>query len=243
MKLSNNLAVEQRVKDIIKRLNILADEEKVSIKSKKFGIVATNSLGVYHKDLKVIAKEIGTDSELALALFDSNIYEARILCSKIFDPADLTEPLMDSWVKTFENWEICDSFSIALFAKSKFAVKKSKSWTSRKREFVKRAGFATIAAYCMADKRAINEVFESFFPLILKEAIDERLYVKKAISWALRNIGKRNIDLNKAAKELSRKLLKLNSKSARWIAKDALNELTKENVRMSDYPRSIYSPN
>ncbi len=223
--------------EVLECLYDLKDAEKVIFKEKKFGVISNNSLGIYHKELKMIAKEIGQNNELALQLFDSGIYEGRLLCSKMFKPKDVTEQLMEKWVKTFENWEICDSFSMGLFAKSKFALTKIVAWTERAPEFEKRAGFATMAAYCMADKKSANELFEQFFPIIKREANDERLYVKKAVNWALRNIGKRNIDLNEKAIEVANEILNFESKSAKWIAKDALKELQKDGVRLSNYPR------
>lgn len=226
--------------EIIECLYDLKDAEKVILKEKKFGIKSNNSLGIYHKELKMIAKEIGPDNKLAIQLFDSGIYEGRLLCSKMFKPKDVTEPLMEKWVKTFENWEICDSFSMGIFSKSKFALTKILEWTQREPEFEKRAGFAILASYCMADKKAGNELFEQFFPIIKREANDERLYVKKAVNWALRSIGKRNIDLHRRAIEVSHEILKFESKSAKWIAKNALTELKKDNLRMSDYPRAEY---
>ena len=228
--------------EIIERLYDLKDDQKVIFKEKKFGIISNNSLGIYHKDLKIIAKEIGQNNTLALQLFDSGIYEGRLLCSKMFKPKDVTEALMEKWVKTFENWEICDSFSMGLFSKSKFALPKILEWTERNSEFEKRAGFTIIASYCMADKTSENELFEQFFPIIKREANDDRLYVKKAVNWALRNIGKRNIDLNKKAIKVALEILEFESKSAKWIAQNALTELQKENIRMSDYPRAQYRP-
>ena len=115
--------------EIIAGLHDLKDAEKVIFKEQKFGIISNNSLGIYHKELKMIAKEIGPNNELALQLFDSGIYEGRLLCSKMFKPEDVTEALMEKWVKTFENWEICDSFSMGLFAKSKFAIR---SWSAHR---------------------------------------------------------------------------------------------------------------
>ena len=229
--------------EIIECLYDLKDAEKVIFKEKKFGIKANNSLGIYHKELKMIAKEIGQNNELALQLFDSGIYEGRLLCSKMFNPKDVTEPLMEKWVKTFENWEVCDSFCMGLFSKSKFALAKILEWTEREPEFEKRAGFAIMAAYCMADKKSENELFEQFFPIIKRAANDERLYVKKAVNWALRNIGKRNIDLNEKAIDVANEILLFESKSAKWIAKDALKELQKDDVRMSNYPREKYKKN
>lgn len=227
---------------VLDELHKLANPEKVVFKKKKFGIVAADAIGVYHADLKVLAKKIGSDNELALKLFDSGIFEGRLLCSKIFKPKDLTEELMETWIPTFENWEICDSFSMGLFSKSPFAVKKIMEWSSREREFEKRAAFATLSSYCMADKKSHNELFLSFLPIIERESTDERLYVKKAVNWALRSIGKRNIDLNKAAINLSNEILKKDSKAATWIAKDALRELEKEGANILDYPRAIYRP-
>ncbi len=226
--------------EIIECLYDLQDAEKVIFKEKKFGIISNNSLGIYHKELKLIAKEVGQDNKLALQLFDSGIYEARLLCSKMFNPKDVTEPLMEKWVGTFENWEICDSFCMGLFSKSNFALAKILEWTHSKPEFEKRAGFAIMASYCMADKKSDNELFEQFFPIIIRESNDDRIYVKKAVNWALRNIGKRNVDLNKSAIEIAYEILEFDSRSAKWIAKNALNELQKENIRMSDYPREIY---
>lgn len=225
---------------IIDLLKKEANPEKVLLKEAKFGVTAINSLGIYHKDLKEIARRIPKEDEIAIQLFDSNIYEARLLCSKVFNPKNLTEELMEKWVSTFENWEICDSFSMGLFAKSKYAVPKAVEWTNRTREFEKRAGFAIIAAYCMADKEALNDTFEQFFSIIKRECTDERIYVKKAVNWALRNIGKRNVDLKLRAIAIAKEIAEKNDKTAKWIANNALKELTAEKIRISDYPRSIY---
>ncbi len=225
---------------ILAELNTLADPEKVVKKREKYAIEATNSLGIYHSDLKEFAKKLPRDTDLAVRLFDSGIYEARLLCSKIFKPEHLTEVQMERWVKTFENWEICDSFCMGVFSKSKYAVPKAMEWSGRKSEFEKRAGFAIMAAYCIADKEAGNKVFEQFFPIIYRESIDGRLYVKKAVNWALRNIGKRNKDLNMMAISWAKKITMKDSKSAHWIGSNAIKELEKENVRISNYPRVIY---
>lgn len=169
------------VDHIIDLLKAQADPDKVAFKETKFGIVSHNALGIYQAELKAIAKKIPKDDAIALALFDSHIYEARLLCSKIFDPTSLTEALMDRWTDTFENWEICDSFCMGLFAKSTYAVPKAIEWSKRAETFVKRAGFTTMAAYCTADRVASNEVFQQFFPIIKRASTDERLYVKKAV--------------------------------------------------------------
>ena len=226
--------------EVISELQQLANPDKVAFKKAKFGVVAANSLGIYQKDLKELAKKIGTNSTLAVQLFDSGIYEARILCSKIFNIHDLTNELLEKWVVTFENWEICDSFCMGLFAKSKFAVPKILEWSQRESEFEKRAAFAILAAYCMADKKASNAVFIDFFPIIIRASNDDRLYVRKAVNWALRNIGKRNIDLRKEVLVTAKKIINLNTKSAKWIGSDAISQLTRTKVNILDYPRAIY---
>ncbi len=225
---------------IIEVLKREANPNKIMIKQKRFGITADNALGIYHKELKALAKTIPKDDKLAIELFESKIYEARLLCSKIFNPNNLTEQLMDKWTSSFENWEICDSYCMGLFAKSKHAIPKAIEWSQRTREFEKRAGFTTIAAYCMADKNADNKTFEQFFSIIKKESTDDRLYVKKAVNWALRNIGKRNVDLKSQAMVVAEELIESNNKSAHWIGKNAIKELKKDKIRISDYPRNIY---
>jgi 3-methyladenine DNA glycosylase AlkD len=135
------------VNEIIDALHFIADKDLISFKEKKYGIKTKNALGIKHSDLAGIVKEINKSDALALALFNTGIYEAKILCSKIYNPKNLTAAQMDDWITHFDNWEICDSFCMALFAKSKFAVQKAIEWTERQREFEKRAGFATMAAY------------------------------------------------------------------------------------------------
>ncbi len=240
--LINNYHKKQKLtyQEVIEKLYDLENQEKVVFKEHKFGIISKNSLGIYHKDLKELAKKIGKNSELGIQLFDSGIYEARILCSKIFNPKDISENLMEKWVRTFENWEICDSFCMGVFAKSSLALTKILEWSTREEEFQKRAAFAIMAAYCMADKTSDNLLFQQFFPMIIDASKDDRLYVKKGVNWALRNIGKRNVDLRQDAIKVANKLILLEHKSAVWIGKHALKELQKESTRSSDYPRKIY---
>lgn len=230
------------VEQILERLHQLADPEKVVYKAKKFGISTQNSLGIYQKDLNDLVKELPKENDLALALFDTGLYEARLLCSKLFQPKDLTADLAEQWILVFDNWEICDAFCMGIFAKSALALEKGIAWTDRTATFEKRSGFTTLAAYCMADKKADNAVFEQLFPLILAQAEDNRIYVKKAVNWLLRNIGKRNKDLHQRALEVAEEVLALPYPAAQWIAKDAIRQLTKYKVRLSDYPRAIYRP-
>jgi len=230
------------LQQVLRRLKTLSDPEKIKVKETKFGINAKNSLGIYHKDLKILAKVIGQDNKLAVELYETGIYEARILCSKIYDPKRLSKKQMDGWAANFDNWEICDSFCMGFFAKSNHALSKAREWSEAEGEFVKRAGFVIMAAYGFADKKSGNEVFEQFFQPIVREAGDDRLYVKKAVNWTLRNIGKRNIDLQRRAIEIANYLLTIDSSSAKWIAKNALSELEKPKPSILDYPRHLYRP-
>ena len=226
---------------VLRQLQDLENKDKVVLKQLRFGVHANNALGIYQADLKRLAKQIGKNDELALALFETGIYEARILCSKIYSPENITLKQMDYWASSFENWEICDSFCMGFFTKSIHALEKASIWSQSDSEFIKRAGFTIMAAYGFENKQAGNEVFESFLIPIKRQSYDHRVYVKKAINWALRNIGKRNKDLRSKAISLCYELLEKEQKSAQWIAKDALRELEKPTVSMLNYPRAIYA--
>ncbi len=230
--------------EIIESLHFLADPELVKKREVKFGISNTNGLGISHKDLNQIAKNIGYNKDLALTLWRTNIYEAKLLCSKCFPPNELTNELAETWVKTFNNWEICDAFSQNIISKSPLALTKIKAWTSRKGEFEKRAGFATMASYSYAHKKEINKVFMSFFSIIESSITDNRLYTKKAVNWAIRSIGKRNEDLRDSATSFCYKMNEKypNDKACSWIIKDALRELEKDTCKIMDYPRETYRP-
>lgn len=226
--------------EVLSLLESLGNEDAQNFKASKFGIKTSNSFGVFQKDINAIAKQIGKNDKLALELWDSENYDARILCSKIFTPKNVTSELMEAWIPAFDTWEICDSYSMKLFAHSPLAVMKINSWANREPEFEKRAAFATMAGYCIADKKAPNEVFEDFLLLIKRESWDERLYVKKAVNWALRGIGKRNEDLKSMAINAALDIAKIDLKGAKWIGNNALKELLDPKVRSSDYPRNIY---
>lgn len=227
---------------ILAQLKSLANPQKALYKAKKFNIQAQNTLGIYQADLKALAKELPQNAPLALELYQTGIYEARLLCAKIFPMQDLTGEQMEQWVQEFENWEVCDTFCMGLFAKSPLAVEKIHAWVDRTAEYERRASFATLAAYCMAAKKANNAHFQQFFPLIEEAADDNRIYVKKAVNWALRNIGKRNKDLHQDAQACAEKLLQRPEKSAQWIARDALKQWSKPNYKYADYPRAVYRP-
>lgn len=225
---------------VLAKLKRLGRAKIVKTRERNFGITANNALGIYQKDIKTIAKGMGFDDDLAVRLFDTGIYEARLLCSKVYDPLNLTHALMEAWVRTFENWEICDSFCMGLFSRSKFALPKALEWSKRDAEFVKRAGFVIMAAYGSTNKEADNDVFQQFFPVMVREAKDERKYVSKAINWALRQIGKRNPDLRAEAIKTAKRLLRVEHRAAQWIAKDALKELVNPNTKILNYPRRFY---
>ncbi len=193
---------------------------------KRFGINPENTLGVSAPVLRGLAKEIGVNHLLALELWRSGMHEARILAGLVDGPSLVTEEQMEKWVTDFDSWDICDGVCSNLFDKTIFAVRKAKGWSRRNEEFVKRAGFVLMAAMAVHDKKASNEVFLSFLPIIKKGSIDERNFVRKAVNWALRQIGKRNMELNRAAIKTAKEIQRFNSKAARWVASDALRELT-----------------
>jgi len=196
----------------------------------KFGIVAKKVYGIKIPVLRSLAKEIGKNQKLSLELWDSNSWETRILAAMIGDSDLLSVAQMESWMKDFDSWEICDQCIMNLFEKHPSAWEKAREWSIRPEEFVKRAGFVMMARLAVSDKNAADERFEEFFPLIVREACDGRNMVKKAVNWALRQIGKRNILLHEKAVCCAREIQALDSKSARWTAADAIRELLSDAV-------------
>ena len=197
----------------------------------RFGINPENTYGVSIPNLRKIAKESGKNHVLAQELWASGIHEAKILASMIDDPKEVIEEQMEVWVRGFDSWDVCDQVCMNLFDKVPLAWQKVSEWAEREEEFVKRAAFALIACFAWHDKTAADEEFIRFLPIIIKGATDERNFVKKAVNWALRHIGKRNPNLNAAAIKTAEEIKKLYSKAARWIASDAIRELTGEAVR------------
>ncbi len=216
--------------EVIKKLKSLSNPEAVEGMA-RYGINPQNNLGINVTTLRKLAKEIGEDHKLALELWASGIRDARFLAATIDDPDQVTEEQLESMVLDLNSWDICDHCCSDIFLNSKFAYKKAIEWSARKEEFVKRAGFSLMARLAVRDKKAKDEEFERFLPIIKREATDERNYVKKAVNWALRGIGKRNIYLNKMAIKNAKDIQKMNSKSARWIASDALRELTSDRIQ------------
>lgn len=197
----------------------------------RFGITSKKVFGVGATPLRTLAKRIGKNNALAGQLWKSGYLEARILASLIDDPAKVTPAQMDRWVKDFDNWAVCDACCGVLFDKTPFAVKKAFQWSRDKREFVRRAGFVMMAELAVHDKEASDGVFERFFPSLRRGCTDNRNYVRKAVNWAVRQIGKRNTSLNRKAIRLAREMHSVDTSSSRWIAADALRELTSSSVR------------
>jgi 3-methyladenine DNA glycosylase AlkD len=197
----------------------------------RFGINPKNTLGVSIPIIRSMAKEVGRDHRLAQQLWASGIHEARILAPMIDDPPQVTATQMESWVKDFDSWDVCDQCCSNLFDKTTVAHQKALEWSARKDEFVKRAGFVLMACLAVHDKEASNSQFERFLPVVVRESTDERNFVKKAVDWALRQIGKRNLSLNRLALKTAKQVQKKNSRSARWIASDAIKELTSISVQ------------
>ncbi|WP_121811434.1 DNA alkylation repair protein [Mucilaginibacter kameinonensis] len=191
----------------------------------RFGIDSSRALGVKLPEIRKLAKIIKKDHELALALWDTQIHEARMLASMIAEPKQVTPELMDKWAGDFYSWDICDQVCGNLFDRTPFAIDKAVEYSSHQEEFVKRTGFVLMAEYAIHNKTAPDEVFLNLFPIMEREAWDNRNFVKKAINWALRQIGKRNNILKVNAINTARNIYNQSSKSAKWIAKSAIDEL------------------
>jgi 3-methyladenine DNA glycosylase AlkD len=198
----------------------------------KFGMTSTNRLGISVPDMRKISKENGKDHEVATELWDTGIPEAQIVAALIAEPEILTEEQMEHWVKDINSWDVCDQVCLNLFDKSSLAWKKIYDWSEREEEFVKRTAFSLIACIAWHDKTLADEKLIELFPLIKRESTDERNFVKKAVNWALRHIGKKNKNLNNAAITLAKEIKQIDSKSARWIANDAIRELESEKVQL-----------
>ena len=218
------------VKNVLDELQSKAKPDQLAGMA-KYGMTVERRLGVSVPDMRKLAKELGRDHALALDLWRTGIAEARIVAGMVADPAKLTEGQMEEWVKDIDSWDVCDQVCMNLFEKSQLAWKKIIDWSEREEEFVKRTAFSLIACLAWHDKKASDEKFVELLPVIMREAADERNFVKKAVNWALRNIGKRNVRLNEAAISTAKEIQRLDSKAARWIAADAIRELESDAVQ------------
>jgi 3-methyladenine DNA glycosylase AlkD len=217
-------------REIIELLKSLSNPKAVEGMA-RFGINPRGTLGVSIPNLRKIAKAAGKDHEIASQLWKSGIHEARMLAGFIDDPALVTLKQMEKWVSDFDSWDVCDQVCSNLFDRTPFAYEKAVEWAGRQEEFVKRAGFVLMAALAVHDKAAGESEFKKFLSVIKREASDGRNFVKKAVNWALRQIGKRNARLNRLALKTAAEIQKLQSRSARWIAADAIRELESEAVQ------------
>jgi len=217
------------VDSVLKELRALSNSKNVAGMA-RFGINPKNTLGVSVPQIREVAGKAGKNHALAQQLWKSGVHEARILAGFVDEPQFVTEEQMETWVSEFDSWDVCDNVCGSLFDKTDLAYEKAAEWSSRKEEFVKRAGFALMAYLAVHDKKAGNEVFVRFLPMIKRASDDDRNFVKKAVNWALRQIGKRNLDLNKLAVQTAKEIRKTEPRPAKWIASDALRELTDKKV-------------
>jgi 3-methyladenine DNA glycosylase AlkD len=206
------------------RLEELADPTQLEGQA-RFGIDVSNSLGIGMPALRDLAREAGRDHVLAQDLWSSGIREARILAAFVDDPSSVTEDQMEAWAGEFSSWEVVDACCCNLFDRTGYAYSKAIEWSRREEEFVKRAAFSLMACLAVHDKRAENRDFAEFFAAIEREACDGRNFVKKAVNWALRQIGKRNLELRAAAIEVAERVGRMDCRAAKWVASDALREL------------------
>jgi len=216
--------------EILAQLKSLGNPENVAGMA-RFGINPESAFGIKVTTLRKLAKDIGRDHQFALDLWDSGFHEARMLATIIDDPKQVTEKQMESWIKDLNSWDLTDGLAGNLLDKTPVAYEKAIEWSHRQPEFEKRLGFALMAWLPVHDKQAPDVKFEIFFPQLEAESDDDRIYVKKAISWALRNIGKRNLALNAAVIPIAENIAARGSKAANWIASDVLRELRSEKTQ------------
>jgi 3-methyladenine DNA glycosylase AlkD len=216
---------------VVQELRSMADPSQLDGMA-RFGIRTDRALGgIGVPRMRALAKRVGHDHALAGELWATGIHEARLVATMVEEPPAVTEAQMESWVADVDSWDVCDQLCGNLFDRTPFAYRKAVDWSGREEEFVKRAAFALMAALAVHDKGAPDERFLAMLPLIEREAPDHRNFVRKAVNWALREIGKRNAALNAAAVTTARRILAEGPRSARWVASDAVRELTGEPVQ------------
>lgn len=216
--------------DLIAELRSLADPANVEGMA-RFGISRNGTLGISVTTLRRIARRVEPDHALAAALWGSGIHEARMLATIVEVPERVTSRQADAWARDLDSWDVCDGFAFDLMSRTPLRWAKPATWARSKREFVRRAAFSLIAGLAAHDKEAADEQFIALLPLVREDATDDRNFVKKAVNWALRQVGKRNMALNRQAVALARELRASESRAARWIGADALRELTSETTR------------
>jgi 3-methyladenine DNA glycosylase AlkD len=215
---------------VLHELGAMADPSRLAGMA-RYGIATDSALGVTVTELRAFARRLGRDHELAAGLWGSGIHEARMLATMVDEPARVTEAQLEAWILDVRSWDLCDGLCGNLIDRTPFAFDKAVEWSARPEEFVRRAGFALMAWTAVHRKDVGDEPFEAFLPIVRAGATDERNYVKKAVSWALRQIGKRNPALNRQAVAVAASLRGEDSRVARWVGSDALRELTSDAVR------------
>jgi 3-methyladenine DNA glycosylase AlkD len=215
---------------IMERLKTLANPDAIAPMA-RFGINPKKAYGLTIPTLRKLAKEIGTDHLLAERLWSSGIREARILATMIENPGEVDTAQMDRWARQFDSWDVCDQCCNNLFSRTDHAYQKAAEWSTHDKEFVKRAGFVLMACLAIHDKKAQDDAFATFLTMIKQAATDDRNPVKKAVNWALRQIGKRNPNLYRKALRRAREIYRMDVPSARWVGRDALRELNSKAVQ------------
>jgi 3-methyladenine DNA glycosylase AlkD len=218
------------VQEVLKKLKAKARPDQLEGMA-RYGMAVEKRLGVAVPEMRKIAKETGKDHHLALELWQTGIAEAMMVASMVDVPEEVTEEQLERWVQDFNSWDVCDQVCMNLFEKTPLAWKKVLDWARCEEEFVKRAAFALVACLAWHNKEAPDEEFIKLIPVIKEGATDERNFVKKAVSWALRTIGKRNSNLNKIAMQAAKEIRRIASKPAKWIAADTIRDLTSATAR------------
>jgi 3-methyladenine DNA glycosylase AlkD len=216
-----------KIDEVLNEMRAVADAAKLEGMA-RFGIEPVKGLGLNVPQIREIARRTGKNQHLAEQLWATGIHEARVLASMVAAPDAVSRATMDRWTRDFASWDVCDACCYDLFGRTPHAWAMIPKWAGHNKEFVRRAAFSTIAGIAIHDKKAEDGVFLDALPLIEKYAFDDRNFVRKGVNWALRNIGKRNPALGKAAIACAERIRGQNSKAARWIAADALRELRRK---------------
>jgi 3-methyladenine DNA glycosylase AlkD len=224
------MTTAERAREVVRTLERMGDPARVEGMA-RFGIETGRAVGVSVTELRRLARGLGRDHGLAVALWASGVHEARILASLVDEPACVSEAQMDAWVADLDSWDVCDAVCGNLFDRTPFALDKAVEWSAREPEFEKRAGFALMAWAAVHRKDLSDAAFSSLLPLIRERSTDDRNYVRKAVSWALRQIGKRSPGLNTKAIRTAEQIERIDGRASRWIARDALRELRSDAVQ------------
>ena len=223
------MPLDDKLGAALARLETLGKRDRADLA--RYGITAKKAFGASVGSIRAVAKKLGRDQALAAALWKTGWYEARMLAAFVGEPAELTAAQMDRWCRDFDSWALCDTLCFHLFDRTPHAWAKVDAWGCDRGEFVKRAAFALLASLALHDKKAADALFIERLPLIERAAADDRNFVKKGVSWALRLIGRRNVVLNEAAVVVGRRLVDAEAPAARWVGRDATKELTSPAVQ------------